>query len=178
MPATIQNITMKKIIVALSMACLLPACMLAQQASLSTAANRSLALHTGPTVNNNIHSRAMRDFLRRNKIVTNPSWYTVDNGYVVKYLDNNDNACRTVYNNRGEFVYTLKQYNEKHMGQEIRKLVKREYFDYNITLVEEIQVPSKPVVYVVHLQDEATLKNLRIADGEIEVISDHVRHLY
>ncbi len=52
-------------------------------------------------------------------------------------------------------------------------LVKSQYYDYTITLVEEIEVPMKPLVYVVHMEDSATLKNVRVSDREMEVLEEY-----
>ena len=122
---------------------------------------------------NGIHTRAMRDFVKRNKTVEDAAWMVVENGYVVKYTGKNNMNCKAVYNSHGKYSYTLKQYDEKNMPASVRALVKSQYYDYSITLVEEIEMLSKPVVYVVHLQDATTLKNLRICEGEMEMIAEY-----
>ncbi|MEJ0083142.1 MAG: hypothetical protein WDM78_19840 [Puia sp.] len=50
--------------------------------------------------------------------------------------------------------------------------VKSTYFDMSITLVEEVQtIDSK--VYIVHLEDKANIKILKVNDqGEYEILQD------
>lgn len=124
---------------------------------------------------NRIQTKVMRDFLNRNEAATNVEWMPEDKACVVKYRDAGNLFCRTVYNSRGHYVYTIKQYGEDKMDAEVRGLVKSRYYDYTITLVEEVQMPSKPVVYIVHVQDAHTLKNIRVSEGYVEVIEDYVR---
>ena len=133
------------------------------------------SLHIRSVRVNDVHTKAMRDFIKRNSKAVNIEWMLVNGGYVVKYNDNRNSNCRTVYSCHGNYVYTIKQYNEQQMLHEIRDMVKRTWYDYAINLVEEVLVPAKPVVYIVHLQDAATLKNIRISEGEMEVIEDHNR---
>ena len=120
-----------------------------------------------------VHVRAMRDFLKRDKTASNVDWMIVETGYVAKYTDENNSNCRTVYNNRGDFVYTIRQYYENKMPPDIRHIVKSEYYDYTITLVEQIEETRQPLVYVVHLEDPTTLKNVRICEREMEVMSEY-----
>jgi hypothetical protein len=128
------------------------------------------ALHPGK-----VHTRAMRDFLKRDKTASNVDWMIVETGYVVKYTDENNSNCRTVYNNRGDFVYTIRQYYENKMPRDIRHIVKSQYYDYTITLVEQIEETRRPLVYVVHMEDATTLKNVRVCEREMEVMSEYIK---
>ncbi|OQP67103.1 hypothetical protein A3860_01720 [Niastella vici] len=123
-----------------------------------------------------IHVKAMRDFLKRDKPAANAEWMIVENGFVVKYTDKNNSHCRSVYNSRGQFSYTIKQYYESNMPRDVRGMVKSQYYDFTITLVEEIITPLRPLVYVVHLEDANTLKNIRISDREMEVKDEYKRN--
>jgi hypothetical protein len=61
------------------------------------------------------------------------------------------------------------------MPREIRGIVKSQYYDYTITLVEQIEETHKPLVYVVHLEDAATLMNVRVSEREMEVMEEYVK---
>jgi hypothetical protein len=122
-----------------------------------------------------VHTRAMRDFLKRDKTASNVDWMIVETGFVAKYTDENNSNCRTVYNNRGDFVYTIRQYYENKMPRDIRHIVKSVYYDYTITLVEEIEETRRPLVYVVHMEDATTLKNVSVCEREMEVMSEYMK---
>lgn len=133
------------------------------------------SLHMSNLPINKVHVRAMRDFLKRDEAATNADWNVVETSYVVKYTGKNNSKCRTVYNSRGEFVYTIRQYYEKVMPRDVRGIVKSQYYDYTITVVEEIEQRMKPLVYVVHLEDSTTIKNVRVCDREMEVLEEYVK---
>ena len=150
----------------------------AQKAGVSMiVGNNVQSLHITSGYPNNIHIKAMRDFLKRNKTAFDAEWFTIDNGYEVRYTGNNNSHCRTVYNCRGAFVYTIKQYSEHQMPREVRNIVKSDYYDYTILMVEEVEQPSVPVAYIIHMQDDTTLKNVVVSDGAMETMEEYKRLL-
>lgn len=169
---------MKNVIVTIFIAgCLLAEAVTAQQASRPLLTDNMQSLQTSTRFVNKIHVKAMRDFLKRDKTAANADWMVVENGFVVKYTDKNNSHCRTVYNSRGDFSYTIKQYFESNLLREVRAMIKSQYYDYKITLVEEIVQTFKPLVYVVHMEDATSLKNIRVSDREIEVIEEYIKAL-
>ncbi|OQP50621.1 hypothetical protein A4H97_01925 [Niastella yeongjuensis] len=167
---------MKNVIVTISIAAvLITGSATAQQVNrpLATEGMQSLQMNTRNI--SRVHVRAMRDFLKRDKTASNVDWMIVETGYVARYTDKSNSNCRTVYNNRGDFVYTIRQYYENKMPRDIRSIVKREYYDYTITLVEQIEEMRKPLVYVVHLEDATTLKNVRVSERDMEVMTEYMK---
>lgn len=167
---------MKKIIVTVTTSftvMLLTGFVTAQQASREMVTENLQSLQLNARNIGRIHVKAMRDFLKRDKTAVNVNWMIVETGYVAKYTDTNNSNCRTIYNNWGEFVYTIKQYRENKMPRDIRSIVKSQYYDYTITLVEEVEEARKPLVYVVHLEDATTLMNVWVGDREMEVIEEY-----
>jgi hypothetical protein len=147
----------------------------AQPANGSLIIDNMQSLHISSGIPNSVHIKAMRDFLKRNKTAVNAEWMPISHGYEAIYTDRTGSKCRTVYNSKGGFVYTIKQYSEDQLSREVRGWVKSRYYDYTITLVEEIEQPGTPVTYVVHLQDATTLKNVRVCEGEVEVMEEYKR---
>lgn len=147
----------------------------AQQASRPVLTDHMQSLHTNTRYINKIHVKAMRDFIKRNKTAANANWMVVENGFVVKYTDKKNSRCRTVYNCKGEFSYTVRQYFENTLQRDVRAMIKSQYYDYTITLVEEIEQSLKPLIYVVHMEDATTLKNIRVSEREMEVIEEYTK---
>ncbi|THU41741.1 hypothetical protein FAM09_06475 [Niastella caeni] len=164
---------MKNVIVTCIASFLVAGQVSAQQASRPILTENIQSLHANTRYINKIHVKAMRDFLKRDKTATNTDWMVVETGVVVKYTDKKNSRCRTVYNCRGEFSYTVRQYAESNMDRDVRAIVKSQYYDYTITLVEQIEQPAKPLVYVVHLEDATSLKNILVSERDIEVIEEY-----
>ena len=164
---------MKNVIVTSIVFMLISTAVTAQQANRPVVADNLQSLHMSNLPINKIHVRAMRDFIKRDKAAADADWMLVETGYVVKYTGKNNSRCRTVYNCRGDYVYTIRQYYENVMPRDVRSMVKSQYYDYTITLVEEIEERMKPLVYVVHLEDSTTLKNVRVSEREMEVLEEY-----
>jgi hypothetical protein len=164
---------MKNVIVTSIAVVLFSAAVTAQQVNRAPSTDNLQSLHMSSLPINKVHVKAMRDFLKRDQCATNADWMVVDNGYVVRYTGKNNNRCRTVYSSRGDFLYTIRQYYENVMPRDIRGIVKSQYYDYTITVIDEIEERMKPIVYVVHLEDSTTLKNVRVSDREMEVLEEY-----
>jgi hypothetical protein len=164
---------MKNVIVTSIAVVLFSAAVTAQQVNRAPLTDNLQSLHMSSLPINKVHVKAMRDFLKRDQTATNTDWMVIEKGYVVKYTGKNNSRCRTVYSSRGDFLYTIRQYYENVMPRDIRGIVKSQYYDYTITVVDEIEERMKPLVYVVHLQDSTTLKNVRVCDREMEVIEEY-----
>jgi hypothetical protein len=145
-------------------------------ASAQQAGNSSQREFAKPSKNesvymNDISTKAIRDFEKRFGDLHNKQWYRAGDGFVVKFTIR-DMAHRSAYNSRGNWIYTIKYYPEAKMPRDIRAVVKRTYFDYTITQVEEVERPDGPVVYVVHMYDADSWINVSVTDGEMEVMEE------
>jgi hypothetical protein len=142
-----------------------------RQASKSIVLDNVKSLQKGNGYVNNISIKAARDFAERYPEVVEPRWYIAKNGFIVRFeLDSIDS--RSAYNLRGAWVYTIKVYPEKKMARSVRHLVKSTYYDYTITQIEEIDRPNEQKVYIVHMYDSTTWKNVQVRDGELKVMEE------
>ena len=116
-----------------------------------------------------IHIRAVRNFKQVYQHIQNETWFPIPNGYKARFEEQGVRHD-IVYDKRGNWLYTIRQYAEDQLNTDIRAQIKTIYFDYTITLVEEIERPLKPLVYVVHMEDKYTIKNIRYVDKEMETV--------
>lgn len=128
-------------------------------------------LHRGNGYLNSINIRAIRDFVSRNENATEVAWYTAPGGFIVRFMADSISA-RSAYRKSGYWVYTIRQFAEAKMPQAVRHVVKSTYYDYSITLVEQIEQPDEPVKYLVHLQDAVSWKNVLVSNGHLDLIED------
>lgn len=117
-----------------------------------------------------INTKAIRNFKKTFRNVADEKWYVLSNGYVVQYTaDSIKNIV--VYDKKGNNAFSIAYYGEKQLDPEVRSIVKTTYYDYLITKVEEIHAEGK-TIYLVHMQDENTWKNVRVCDGEMELLDN------
>ncbi|MBO9205195.1 MULTISPECIES: hypothetical protein [Niastella] len=119
----------------------------------------------------NLPIKAVRSFKTTWQHVDNESWYEVPDGYRARF-NNNGVLYLVTYNKKGNWLHTLRQYEEFRLDRDIRSAVKSIYFDYNIILVEEIEQAMKPLVYVIHMEDKTRFLNIRVCNGELEEMAE------
>ena len=119
---------------------------------------------------NEVSNKAIRDFKKTFRDAKDEKWYTLPNGYLAEFMLSNRKDA-VVYDKKGNWKYTICYYDEKSLPDAVRAEVKSVYYDYSISRVEEIRVEDK-IIYLVHMQNETTWKNVRVCDGEMDVIED------
>jgi hypothetical protein len=119
----------------------------------------------------NIDIRAVRNFKTTFKNIDNEEWCVLPNGYRATFT--NDGIVYFVtYSDRGHWMYTKRQYDEAKMDRNMRGTVKSVYYDYHITLVEDIEQPAQSVIYLVHMEDKNRWKNIQFYKGEMKTVLD------
>ena len=119
---------------------------------------------------NEVNTKALRYFKKLYKEINNKKWYTLSNGYLAEFNANSSKNL-VVYDKKGNWKFTISYYDEKNLPTEVRAIIKPVYYDYSISRVEEIHVDDK-IIYLVHIQNETSLKTLRVCNGEMELMED------
>ena len=124
-----------------------------------------------------VHTKAVRNFVKHFKTATNVTWFDATDGYravfeaagIKTWVD---------YDKKGIWLHTIRTYDEKTLSREIRHQVKSIYYDHAIKLVHEIELPGIPqntTCYIILLENETTLVELRLYDGEMDVLKEWVK---
>jgi len=116
-----------------------------------------------------VNPPVIRNFLKTYKDVSDEKWIEVKEGFVAMF-NYKGVDYRVAYSKNGNLLRTIRSYNEEKMQPDMRHIVKSTYYDYGITRVHEIETPQGLVTYVVQLAGKKELINLRIYDGEMEVM--------
>lgn len=121
---------------------------------------------------NEINVRAMRDFVSRYGEVENTKWHRTKDSYIaVFYRDSVQH--RVIYSQRGDLSFIMKYYEESRMARNIRAQVKSTYYDYKIFIIQEIESPNHPSIYIVNLQGDTDWKKVRLCQGDMEVMEEY-----
>ena len=113
---------------------------------------------------NNVSVKVMRDFEKSFKNAEATKWYKTPQGQMAYFTDHGIQS-RAVYNNKGNWVYNMRSYNEQDLSKEIRTRVKTVYFDYSITRVNEITVQGR-IFYFVRMEDAKRCITVRVCAEE------------
>ncbi|THU41739.1 hypothetical protein FAM09_06465 [Niastella caeni] len=161
---------MKKIFITTGISIVvLSGCAYSQQSRHSLAAAKVKPMHAKSQYLNDINVRAMRDFVSRYGDATNALWHRNNESYVAVFFKDSVQH-RIVYSNRGDLSFVMKYYEEKHLPRNIRAQVKSTYYDYKIFIIQEIESPNHPTIYIVNLQGDTDWIKVRLCQGEMEVM--------
>jgi hypothetical protein len=83
-------------------------------------------------------------------------------------------TTREFFDNKGHHLCTIAYYDERGLSSEVRSIVKPVYYDYTIKTVEEVRLPDRSIYYI-EMEDATTLKTVRVANGEMELVNSLVR---
>lgn len=151
----------------------LSGCAYSQETASSLAASGKI-LHPKTQYINDINIRAMRDFVKRYSNVTDEKWHKSNDNYIAVFF-RDSTQYRVIYDSRGDLCYIMKYYEEHQMARDIRAQVKSIYYDYKIFIIQEIDTPDSPPVYIINLQGETDWKKIKLCQGEIEVMEEYKR---
>ena len=124
---------------------------------------------SGSVDRNSVNSKVVKNFVKSYKEVSDEKWFELQGGYVAMFsFDNID--YQVAYDKKGNWLRTIRSYSESKLSEDMRHIVKSSYYDYDIALVQEIDKPADAVTYIIKLTGKTELINLRICDGEMQVL--------
>jgi hypothetical protein len=123
-----------------------------------------------------INKKAIKNFTAAFGNAEAVKWLTLTDGFVA-YWTLNGTRNRSVYNKRGNWLYSIQNYDEKNLPVDIRAIVKRTYYDFSIYGVQEIHVENK-IAYLIYMKDETTFLTVRVCDDEMDVMNKFTRDLH
>src|SRR5215831_8686934 len=92
-------------------------------------------------------------------------------GYTVhSVIDGREST--TAYNKKGDWVYTIQNYSTDNLDKNIIDKVRTDYNNYGVTSIQKIEQPGKDVVYVVNLENQTSIKVVRIVNDDVELMKD------
>ena len=134
----------------------------------------AIAMNSGNTVDaSSVNTKAVKDFNKFFKNVTNEKWYVAEDGFFANF---NDNGIETkvAYDKKGMWHCTVRTLDEMQLPTNVRDVVKSKYYDSKILVGYEIK-HSDGSVYIIKTEDSKSLRILRVTDGEIEVIANNIK---
>src|SRR5262245_51290483 len=83
-------------------------------------------------------------------------------------IGRNDHFIYRVDYYKGQWLHTIRTYDENELPRDIRHLVKSSYYDYHISLVLEIEKPRDSFTYIVHLDGKTEWISVRVSSGRMD----------
>jgi hypothetical protein len=116
---------------------------------------------------NEINIQAARYFNKKCPEVTEQTWYNTSIGNQVVYRENGI-ARQTLFNQRGEYEYTINFIGAKELPQSIWNRLNESFPGFALQSVSEVQIAEKLLYFVTIIQKNAQ-KSLTISDEDIQL---------
>ncbi len=121
-----------------------------------------------------VKARAVTDFQMRFRDVSEIRWYSDHNGYTSYFVKDGYND-RVYYNKNGRWLYSVLFRTEDKLPKDVRAAIKSVYYDWNMTVIEEVQ-SNDGKGYLVYLEDKTNIRILKVSkDNDIEIMMDLVK---
>jgi len=127
-----------------------------------------------PVLLNEVNTKAQRNFVRDYKHISAATWFKLEDGFVVYFIDKDVNT-RVAYDKKGNYLWTIRDYTENKLAFEIRDLVKSKYYDLSIYHIDEVK-SNDGIVYMIKLEGKTTWKIIKVSGGEMTVVNDYVKN--
>jgi hypothetical protein len=125
---------------------------------------------------NTISAKALKDFKKSFKNASDEKWFKNENGVTARFsLNGISNVI--YYDKKGNWQASLKGYSEDKLDRNVRDIVKQKYYDYKITLVQEIETVSTlgTPAYMIHIEGDNDFKTVRVIDGAMDVYEEFAK---
>jgi hypothetical protein len=129
--------------------------------------------NTGTTVDETkINSKAVKNFHSTYKQVSYSSWSILKDNSQLCVFQISSVKYRAFYDPNGSWSYTVSSYDGKELDKDLQKWIRDIYFDVQIVYVDQVDLKDNRRIYIVEVQDEKSIKKIRIEGEDMEVISN------
>lgn len=127
------------------------------------------------TATSNVSRAVTKSFDKSFPDAQNTQWFKVNRRYLVDFISK-DLKNRALYQKNGAMIYHLAYGTEQNLPDDVRKVVKSNYVDYNITHAIKVEQDNRNI-WVVNLEDKNKLILVRIEDGALEEVGNYDKSL-
>ena len=129
----------------------------------NTPVNKSLA----------INNKVQKSFAHYFAAATGQFWSKVGSAFHTSFYVNGAHNC-ALFDKSGHLLYAIKYGKEKDLPADVRKIIKSEYYDYDITAAIEVKADERNI-WVVNMKDDTTYLTVRVEDGEMEKVQEFTK---
>lgn len=125
-----------------------------------------------------VNLKTERDFKKNYPRTSEAEWSVLsDKSLMCRFFMNNI-LYRAYYTAHGRWLYTFFSYDASKLKKEVYDKIKSVYYNFNIVFVNQIDLINGKTTYIVEIQDEKSIKKLRVDDDEMEIVQELERCNY
>jgi hypothetical protein len=119
-----------------------------------------------------VSSKIVRNFNSAYRNANGAEWMLLKDKSLVCRFYMNDVLYRAFYGPNGAWLQTVSGYEADKLDGTVKEMVRSSYRDYAISYVNQIDLPANRIIYLVEVQDNKSIRKIRIADDEMDVLQD------
>ena len=132
---------------------------------------KGTAIKAGPAARVDVSVTATEAFKREFKDVKDVEWVEIASGYRA-YFSQNEIINAVDYTKKGK-LYSIIRYGRNLLTKDMQVMIERAFDAPQIREVSEVRIADYATkVYIVIVEDKASMKTVQIIEGEMEVIQD------
>lgn len=123
-----------------------------------------------------INLKAMKNFQNSYPHVTDAQWSVLKDKSQLCVFQLSEVKYRAFYNPNGSWSYSVLSYDGKQIKRDLYEKIHATYYDYRIVYVNQIDLSNGKTIYLVEIQDDKSIKKIRVSDeDEMDIISDYAK---
>jgi hypothetical protein len=119
--------------------------------------------------------KAVTNFNKDYNLAKEVQWFVLSNKSLMCRFYLNNILHRAFYTSHGNWIYTTSGYDGSKLDKAVVKRIKSVYFDYKIVYADQIDLVNGKTFYIVELQDEKSIRKLRVNEDEMEVVQEFAK---
>lgn len=123
------------------------------------------------TASSNVNKKVTDAFKTSFADATNKRWYKMNKNYLVHFI-RSDMQNKALFHKNGYLVYHIMYGFENNLPDDVRKAVKSNYVDYDITRAVNVKQDRRDI-WVVNLETDKKLILVRVEEGAIEEVGNY-----
>jgi hypothetical protein len=116
-----------------------------------------------------VNRKAVKDLANSYRNGHNEKWFELPDGFVALFSLDRVNY-QVTYDKHGSWVRTIRTYMQDRFSRYLIKVLRNTYKGYDITLIQEIDTPTDPIIYIIELTGEKDLVTIGVSEGELQVL--------
>ncbi len=123
-----------------------------------------------------VNQKAERNFKKDYSQTSKAEWSTLSDHSLMRGFFMNKIIYRAFYTAHGQWIYTASGYDASKLDKEVSDKIKSVYYNSRIVFVNQIDIVGGKTVYIVEIQDEKSIRKLRVDEDEMEVVQEFEKH--
>jgi hypothetical protein len=132
-------------------------------------------LKSGNGISGVVNGKAERNFKKNYYKANGVEWSTLQDNSLMCRFSMNNIPYRAFYTTHGQWRYTVSSYDASRLDKGIYDNIKSAYYNSSIVFVNQIDRVNGTPVYIVEIQDEKSIKKLRVDNEGMEIVEESVK---